>query len=124
MFTSGASIGIDVGTSSTKALALTEAGRVVAISTARHELGGAAGSLEADPESWWDSTVRALSDCLAQIEGQPIVALSVTGQMSSLVLIDRDGRPVRPAMLLSDPRGADEIARIPPALRSDIERQS
>lgn len=113
-------LGIDVGTTSTKVAAIDRAGEVVAIRSAEHGLVGGTNAVEADPDHWWRS-VRSAVHGLADLRSE-VVVVGLCGNMSSLVLVDHFGTALRPAMLLADPRGADEIARLPPDIRVEIER--
>src|SRR5215831_10460699 len=118
-------LGIDIGTSSVKVLALDSDGHVVAISSAPYPLQHDAhsGSFEVDPEDWWSATCQATRACLAKgsIEAQEIAAIGLSGNMSSVVLVDRSGKAIRPAMLLADARGSEEVQTIPAELREEIQ---
>lgn len=117
--TGSVALGIDVGTTSTKVVAVDRAGAVVGVGSAEHGLSGGSGVVETDPCQWWKSVrtaVRALSDVLPEV-----VVVGLCGNMSSTVLLDGTGAVLRPALLLADSRGADEIDRIPPEVRREIE---
>ncbi len=104
--------GLDIGTTSVKALALqTESGAVVA--SAEHGYSFAtpqAGWVEQDPELWWQATERAL-DSLRESAGAP-AAIGLSGQMHGLVALDGDQRVLRPALLWNDQRAVQETAEI------------
>jgi len=120
-------LGIDVGTSSVKVLALsTEEGRVIASGLGRHAVFGRGEVLEAEPSQWIEATQMALQQCLSSLGPavSQVAAIGLTGNMSSVVVVDRAGRPLRRAMLLADTRGVEEIRRIPASLRDDIEARS
>jgi xylulokinase len=64
---------------------------------------------EVDPDSWW----RALSEAFDDAGGlADVSALSVGGQQHGMVLLDRDGRVVRPALLWNDTRSAGSAAAL------------
>jgi xylulokinase len=71
-----------------------------------------AGWAEQDPESWWNAVVGAtrLAVSRASISLQDIRTIGVSYQMHGLVLVDRDGRPLRPSIIWCDSR-ATEIGR-------------
>jgi xylulokinase len=71
-----------------------------------------AGWAEQDPESWWNAVVGAtrLAASRASISLREIGAIGVSYQMHGLVLVDRDGRPLRPSIIWCDSR-ATEIGR-------------
>ncbi|WP_354702165.1 Xylulose kinase [Paraconexibacter sp. AEG42_29] len=104
-------IGLDVGTSGVKGIALAETGEVLArvergypLSTPRP------GWSEQDPESWWLAAEAVLAE-LQDIAGTPS-GIGLSGQMHGLVTLDAKGRPVRPAILWNDQRTAAECAEI------------
>ncbi|MGX6447374.1 FGGY family carbohydrate kinase, partial [Patulibacter sp. S7RM1-6] len=112
-------LGIDIGTSSVKALVLDADGRVLECTRADHELHPRPGVVEAQADGWWDATVAAIGRLTVDLSA--IAAVGLSGNMSSVVLLDDAGRTLRPAPLLADPRGAEQIAALDPALRAEIE---
>lgn len=112
-------LGIDIGTSSVKALVLDTDGRVLECTRADHALHPAAGVVEAHADGWFDATVEAIGRLTSDLSA--VVGVGLSGNMSSVVLLDDAGRALRPAPLLADPRGAAQIAAMDPALRAEIE---
>ena len=106
--------GVDTSTQATKVLVVDpEDGRVVAAGRAPHEVTGADGARETDPEIWW----QALRDALEQTgRASDVSAISVAGQQHGLVALDGDGRPLRPAILWNDTRSATEARELTEAL--------
>jgi xylulokinase len=101
-------IGLDVGTSGVKAVAMTRDGGVVGSATERYELRmPRQGWVEQDPEAWWRATKRAL----ARLDGEP-AAIGLTGQMHGLVCLDGQNRVLRPAILWNDQRSQSECVQI------------
>ena len=101
-------VGLDVGTTGVKALAITPDGEVVASAEERYGLSSPQpGWSEQDPEDWW----RASKAALAQLggDGSPI---GLSGQMHGLVCLDERGDVLRPAILWNDQRTAAECAEI------------
>jgi xylulokinase len=99
-------IGLDVGTSGIKAVAIEPDGSVVATASADYSLSmPRPGWSEQDPEDWW----RAAEDCLRRLPEGPV---GLSGQMHGLVVLDRDGGVLRPAILWNDQRTAAECAEI------------
>ena len=98
-------LGIDVGTTGTKTLLFTEDGKFVAHAYRGYELSTpAVGESEQDPEDFWRAiceTVRAV--CTGDI-GARVAAISLSTQGGTLVTVDKEGRPLRPAIVWNDAR--------------------
>lgn len=113
-------LGVDIGTSSVKALLLRADGEVVEVARAEHALHPSPGVVEADADGWWTATREAIAALETDLGG--VVAVGLSGNMSAVVLVDEAGQTLRPALLLADPRGAAQIAALDPELRTAIER--
>src|SRR5207244_2968679 len=101
-------VGLDVGTTGVKALALSPEGDVLARAEESYDLSTPhPGWAEQDPEDWWRAAERAL----AAIGGQPI-AIGLSGQMHGLVVLDDRDRVLRPAILWNDQRTEAECVEI------------
>lgn len=93
-------IGLDIGTSGTKAMAIDEQGKVLQSSSRRYEVESPQpGWAEQDPEMWW----MAAESCLHELGG-PVDAIGLTGQMHGSVFLDQAGQVLRPAILWCDQR--------------------
>ena len=96
-------VGLDVGTSSVKGVAVaTEDGRVLGVAESRYGLSHPhPGWSEQDPEDWW----RATRDVLERLgeHGAP-AGIGLSGQMHGLVALDASDRVIRPAILWNDQR--------------------
>ncbi len=108
-------IGIDIGTSGTKALLLDAAGLVVATATIEHPiLMPRAGWSEQRPDDWWTSARAAVRMVLRRgsaVKGE-IRGIGLSGQMHGSVLLDGRGRPVVNALLWNDQRTEAECREI------------
>src|SRR5437763_12396346 len=103
-------LGIDLGTSSVKALLLQPDGRVVAEAAAAYSVRSPReGWAETDPADWWEAVGGAVHRA-AGGRGQAVTAMGLSGQMHGLVLCDGDGAPLRPAILWADRRAVEELA--------------
>jgi xylulokinase len=101
-------IGVDVGTSGVKALALTPAGEIVGRAEREYPLSvPRPGWAEQDPEDWWRATESALAD----LDVEP-ASIGLSGQMHGLVTLDEREQVLRPAILWNDQRTAAECAEI------------
>jgi len=107
---SPALVGLDVGTTGVKALALSPEGEVLAVATRGYPLSTPRpGWSEQDPEDWW----RAAESALAEVaSGREVTGIGLSGQMHGLVTLDEPGRVIRPAILWNDQRTAEECAEI------------
>lgn len=110
-------LGIDTSTTSSKALLIDEQGEVVTVASSPHtvQMPRPLWS-EQNPEEWWTAVSTSIRSVLAQadIEGEEIAAVGLTGQMHGLVLLDGAGNVLRPAILWNDQRTqsqCDEIHR-------------
>ena len=103
-------IGIDLGTSSVRVLALGEQGHVLAVRgrdyAIREPLPGFA---EQSPEDWWEATADCLRRLLQleSLAGVRVHAVGLSGQMHGLVLLDKDVNPLRDAIVWPDRRSAE-----------------
>jgi xylulokinase len=103
-------VGLDVGTTGVKALALSSDGHVLATATRVYELSTPRpGWAEQDPDDWWRAAEAALAEVSA---GRAVAAIGLSGQMHGLVVLDDDGGVIRPAILWNDQRTALECAEI------------
>jgi xylulokinase len=103
---SEAIVGLDVGTSGLKAIAISPDGNVLATAEESYPLSTPrAGWAEQDPEDWW----RAAEAVLARVPDGPV---GLSGQMHGLVVLDDADRVLRPAILWNDQRTAAECAEI------------
>lgn len=101
-------VGLDVGTTGVKAVAISPRGDVLATAEEPYPLSTPQlGWSEQDPEDWW----RAAQKSLAALGLDP-VGVGLSGQMHGLVCLDERDRVLRPAILWNDQRTAAECAEI------------
>ncbi len=116
-------LGIDIGTSSAKAVVIDEVdGRIVSSGDSEYSPSQPRnGWSEQDPEVWWRGCVEAVKTAIGApgIAGADIKAVGVTGQMHGSVLLGADARDsggaaeaLRPALLWNDQRTAKECGDI------------
>jgi len=72
------------------------------------------GGAEQDPDRWWDAIVAATRRLLARgvAPAESVVAACMSGQWGGTVPVDADGRPVHPAVIWMDSRGAPYARRL------------
>jgi len=105
-------LGIDIGTSSVKAVLMDESGALVAQGSSAltverpHPLWS-----EQDPKSWWKATVAAVQSLPAK-ERAAVKGIGLSGQMHGATLLDASDTPLRPAILWNDGRCEAECAEL------------
>jgi len=100
-------LGIDVGTSGTKAILVKPDGSVVASATYEYPLHmPQPGWCEQDPHDWWDATISAIGRVMADAGAKPkeVRGLGLSGQQHGSVFLDKDGGVLREALLWNDQR--------------------
>jgi len=108
-------LGIDVSTTSAKALLIDESGRVSASASTPLTLQTPRPLWsEQNPHEWWDGVVASIRAALAQagVQGSAVRAVGLTGQMHGLVLLDNKGEVLRPAILWNDQRTGAQCEEI------------
>ncbi|HOW69068.1 MAG TPA: xylulokinase [Phycisphaerae bacterium] len=107
--------GIDIGTSATKALLCTAAGRVLATASVEYPVyAPRPGWSEQEPEDWWRACIKGIAEICRRARRKPsdITAIGLSGQMHGSVFVDKVGKPLRRALLWNDQRTARECAQI------------
>lgn len=113
-------MGIDLGTSSVKAMISDEFGNTLALGHAAYEvIQRKAGYAEQDPQAWWSATVAALRSALEQamlnvlgFDAAQISGIGFSGQMHGLVCLDGAGQILRPAMIWMDQRSGEVLQQL------------
>lgn len=98
-------IGIDIGTSGTKALAIDETGKVAASASADYPLFTPRPLwAEQRPDDWWQATCSCLRQVLTTIPAAEVAGVGLSGQMHGLVMLDENDKVLRDAILWCDQR--------------------
>ena len=109
-------LGIDVGTGGTRALLLDENGKIAAGHTEAHAEMRMDKPLwaEQDPDDWWRAAQAAIRGVLreAHIDGASIKGIGFSGQMHGLVMLDADGKVIRPSLIWCDQRSQPQVDAI------------
>ena len=108
-------LGIDIGTSGTKTLAMREDGEILASANAEYPISNPKpGWSEQDPEHWWQATIKTVQQVLKKGKLKPtdVRGIGLSGQMHGSVFLDKTGTVIRPALLWNDQRTAAECAEI------------
>ncbi len=108
-------MGIDVGTSATKTLAIGHQGKILAQASVAHPSSHPRPLWsEQEPEDWWQSTVSSIRQVVRRLRCKPadVKGLGLSGQMHGSVFLDARFRVLRPAILWNDQRTAAECEEI------------
>ncbi len=101
-------LGIDIGTSAVK-LVCARADQILSTASVALDVSSPEpGWSEQHPDQWWQATCRALGQLSGRIALSEIKAIGLSGQMHGAVLLDRNKRPIRPAILWNDSRAVKE----------------
>lgn len=106
-------IGIDLGTSSVKLLLMDEGGHTLRVVQRDYPISFPhSGWSEQDPEDWWEQTCAGVRALMEGFDPGRVDGIGFGGQMHGLVALDRDDRPVRPAILWNDGRTGREVEHL------------
>jgi len=106
-------LGLDVGTSGTKAIAMDAGGRLLASALVEYPLHSPKPNwAEQDPADWKRAAIEALSALAGKIDAKDVKGLGLTGQMHGSVFLDASNKVLRPALLWCDQRTAQQCRDI------------
>ncbi len=102
-------IGVDLGTSAVKLLLMDEKGAIHKIVSKEYPLFFPhPGWSEQRPEDWFEKSMEGLKELLADCDRSQVAGVSFGGQMHGLVILDKEDRVIRPAILWNDGRTTEE----------------
>ena len=111
--TAACTLGLDLGTSSAKAVVTDTGGRVLAQAAAGYAVTSTSpGYAESDPADWWSAVTgcaREAVQAAVRAGGARPSAIGLSGQMHGLVMASADGRALRPALLWADSRATGSL---------------
>lgn len=106
-------IGIDIGTQGARVVLLDELGRQLAAKEEVFRLNKNSRE-EQSPQVWWQCCRRliglVINDAKEQIPLEQLEAIAVTSTSGTIIPLDHDHNPLRPAIMYSDPRSAKQAA--------------
>lgn len=106
-------IGIDVGTTATKAVLIDETGRRLAAEVRPHPMARPAeGHAEQDPGDWLASVLAALGSFAGAHDLSGLQGIGLCSQVNTHVFVGADGAPLMPAITWQDTRSAPEAAAL------------
>lgn len=108
-------LGIDIGTTAVKVVLLSETGQIEEEASAAHDLRSPhRGWAEENAEEWWQNVCT----CLCRIRDRAqeklarTAAVGVSGMVPAIVLLDREGKPIRNTIQQNDARAVEEIEEL------------
>ena len=103
-------IGIDLGTSAVKLLLMEQNGAIRKIVSREYPLEFPhPGWSQQNPEDWWNAVQSGIPELLAGSDPAEVAGIGAGGQMHGLVVLDKDGRVIRPAILWNDGRTQKQV---------------
>ena len=105
-------LGIDIGTSGTKTIAMSEDGSILADASASYPASHPKPLWsEQDPELWWKATIKTVRAVVKAAKAKPadVKAIGLSGQMHGSVFLDKNDEVIRPALLWNDQRTAARV---------------
>ncbi|QIN81959.1 xylulokinase [Rubrobacter tropicus] len=112
-------VGLDVGTGGARAVAVDEAGNVVAEASSEYPLHSPRpGWTEQNPADWWEGAKTALGRVAGEVGGD-VSGIGLTGQMHGSVFLDSADAVIRPALLWNDQRTGRQCAEITQAVGAE-----
>lgn len=106
-------LGIDIGTTSTKVVLIDSMDNILADASMPSTLSSMQATwAEEDPEQWWQNVCRLIPDVISKARIRPvdISAIGASGMVPTLILLDSEGKLLRPSIQQNDARAVDEIA--------------
>ncbi len=102
-------IGVDLGTSAVKLLAMNKDGKILKTVSVEYPISfPQSGWSEQNPEDWYKGSMEGISKLIAETGETTVEGIGVGGQMHGLVILDKDDNVIRPAILWNDGRTTEE----------------
>jgi xylulokinase len=106
-------IGLDIGTTSTIGILVELPDRVVAVATRPTTLSSPhPGWAEEDPREWWTNSCGVLRELMREADRSALAGICVTGMVPAIVLLDSEGKLLRPSIQQSDGRTEAQVAEL------------
>ena len=109
----GLYVGIDVGTSGCRAVAIDDQGQPAGQASVPMEPPNRDGAaIDQDPAVWWSAVREALLRLLDRIDRRAVRAIAIDGTSGTLLLTDANGKPLSLGLMYDDARAGAEADRI------------
>ena len=111
-------VGFDLGTQGVRALVVSASGRVVGSGSRPLTSRRDGPRHEQDPEQWWEALAAASRAALHDLEPRRVRGVATDGTSGTILLVDRAGAPLTPALMYDDSRATDQARRADDAGRA------
>ncbi len=106
-------VGIDLGTQSVRALAVSRTGEVLGAGTSKLSSHRDGPRHEQDPATWWQAVQSACGAALARLHPAAVAGVAVDGTSGTVLLVDAaDGSPLSSGLMYDDTRAAEYVDRV------------
>src|SRR5262245_58902812 len=106
-------LGIDVGTSGVRVLAMDRGGAAVAVAeTTMPPPSPVDGHLRQDPDVWWAAVTETLDELRIAVDFDHVAAIAVDGTSGTIVPVGAGGTPLGPASMYNDQAEESDVARV------------
>ncbi len=113
-------IGLDIGTTGVKCAAIDRFGNLLFEGLRTHDaINLFPGFAEGDPDIWWDESLELLSEVVATLGKEGVSGIGVSGMVPTLILIDSNGKAIRPSIQMNDCRAVREIEELKDLIDED-----
>lgn len=103
----------DIGTSGNKASLFSAEGELIKSTVAPYSVNyGSGGRAEQEPEDWWQAVCLSTREITKDIPVKEVEAVSFSAQMQCCLVVDEEGRVLRPAMIWADQRAEAQARRL------------
>ncbi len=110
----------DLGTSSNKASLFSTEGQLIKSHTVPYDVHFfGKNHAEQDPEDWWAAICTATREIITGVDPGDVLGISFSSQMQACIVVDENGRALRPAMIWADLRAQEEARRLEEKVGAD-----
>ncbi|MEM3654156.1 MAG: xylulokinase [Candidatus Bathyarchaeia archaeon] len=109
----GYTLTVDIGTTGCKVILFDKHGSIVSKASSYFATKYLyAHWAEQNPEDWWYATVYAIKNALRKVDSKKVIGISLTGQMSGVVLLNKNKEVIRPCIIWMDRRAIEQAEKV------------